>query len=374
MTRHSPFVGARFVGSGSALGSRLLIGVTALLFASCSGGESADPRTKPPMVRTLSAAPATGDQDHLSGVVRARVEADLGFRVGGKVAQRLADLGSHVRKGQVLARLDVEDYALALTAAEAQYRASQAQADRAAADERRLRALVQSGAVSALTYDQVKAAADSAADQAAAAAAQRDAARRQASYAVLTADADGVITGLTADVGQVVSAGQPVMRLAHDGPREAVVDTPEGLRGALPRQSRAALLAAPAGESFAATLRQVSGAADPQTRTYEARYVLEGRGAVAALGSSVRLDLPRPSSTASGALVPLSAVVDRGGGASVFVVDRRTLTVHRRPVTVGALNEESARITAGLQPGETIVALGAAQLQDGQSVRLEPRP
>ena len=210
--------------------------------------------------------------------------------------------------------------------------------------------------------------------QAAAAAAQRDVARRQSGYAVLTADADGVITALTADVGQVVAAGQPVMHLAHDGPREAVVDTPEGRLGSLPKQARAVLLAQAGARPMAATLRQVAGAADPQTRTFEARYVLQGPAAETPLGASVRIELPRPDAAVTGVLVPLGAVVEREHGPAVYVLDPARLTVHRRPVTVAGLAEETARITAGLQPGETIVALGAVQLQDGQHVRVEPRP
>ena len=356
------------------LGLGLGLGLAVLSLAGCSAPKEGDPRTEAPLVRTAVVASASGGDDRLTGVIRARVEADLGFRVAGKVSERLVDLGAHVHQGQALARLDPQDYALALTAAEAQARAAQAQADRATSDERRLRALAQSGAVSALTYDQVRAAADSAVAQAAAAAAQRDVARRQSGYAVLTADADGVITALTADVGQVVAAGQPVMHLAHDGPREAVVDTPEGRLGSLPKQARAVLLAQAGARPMAATLRQVAGAADPQTRTFEARYVLQGPAAEVPLGASVRIELPRPDAAVTGVLVPLGAVVEREHGPAVYVLDRATLTVHRRPVTVAGLAEETARITAGLQPGETIVALGAVQLQDGQHVRVEPRP
>ncbi len=340
----------------------------------CGASQPSDPRTEAPLVRTGVVVSTSGESDQLSGVIRARVEADLGFRVSGKIAERLVDLGAHVRQGQVLAKLDPQDYALALAAADAQVRSAQAQADRAVSDERRLRGLVQSGAVSPLTYDQVRAAADSAVAQAAAATAQRDVARHQSAYAVLTADADGVITALSADVGQVVAAGQPVMRLAHDGSREAVVDTPEARRGSLPRQARAVLLALPDAAPMAATLRQVAAAADPQTRTFEARYVLEGAAAEAPLGTSVRIDVPRPTAGASGVLVPLGALVDRERGPAVYVVDPAHRTVHRRSVTVASLAEETARVTAGLQPGEVIVALGAVQLQDGQHVRLEPRP
>ena len=350
------------------------LGVALASLAGCGGPKDSDPRTEAPLVRTAEVLPASGGSDLLSGVIRARVEADLGFRISGKVSERLVDLGAHVHRGQVLARLDPQDYALALTAAEAQTRAARAQADRAASDERRLRGLVQSGAVSPLTYDQVKAAADTAADQAAAAAAQRDVARRQSDYAVLTADAEGVVTGLSADVGQVVAAGQPVMRLAHDGPREAVVDTPESRRNSLPRQSRAVLLARADAAPVGATLRQVAASADPLTRTFEARYVLDGKASDAPLGSSVRIELLHPAASASGVLVPLGALVDRDHGASVYVLDRSGATVHRRAVTVAALAEETARITSGLQPGETVVTLGAVQLQDGQHVRVGPRP
>jgi len=189
-------------------------------------------------------------------------------------------------------------------------------------------------------------------------------ARRQTGYAALTADADGVITALSADVGQVVAAGQPVMRLAHDGAREAVVDTPEARRGSLPRQARAVLLARSDAAPMTATLRQVAAAADPQTRTFEARYVLEGSAAEAPLGTSVRIDVPRPAAGASGVLVPLGALVDRERGPAVYVVDPAHRTVHRRSVTVASLAEETARVTAGLQPGEVIVALGAVGSRD----------
>lgn len=248
--------------------------------AGCGQPEGADPRTLAPLVRTVVVGEGAEPSETLTGVVRARVESDLGFREPGKIAERLVDPGQAVRKGQPLLRLDVRDYALGADAAEAQDQVAKAQAERAAADELRLRGLVKTGAISAQTYDQAKAGAASTAEQARAALAQRDAARRQAGFTTLDADADGVVMAVTGEVGQVVSAGQPVLRLAHDGPREAVVSVPESRRRDLPGQAQALFLDSgqpPVG----ATLRQLSQAADPVTRTFEARYVLSGSASVA---------------------------------------------------------------------------------------------
>jgi RND family efflux transporter MFP subunit len=234
-----------------------------------------------------------------------------------------------------------------------------------------LRGLVQSGAISAQTYDQAAAAAKSADEQARAALAQRDVARRQAGFSNLEADADGVVMSLAVEVGQVVGAGQPILRLARDGEREAVVFAPESRRNDLPRQATAMFPAAPTPGKVDALLRQLSQAADPLTRTYEARYTLSGAGASAPLGGTVSLQLPRATNKAS-VEAPLSAVVDRGGGAYVLVLAPGQSLVRKRAVQVASLTEETAVIASGLAPGEQIVALGAALLHDGQRVRIEP--
>jgi len=330
-----------------------LIGLSA-----CQSKTEADPRTLAPLVRTVVVGEGGVASDRLTGVIRARTEADLGFRVPGKIARRLVDPGQAVKKGQALMALDPQDLELALSAADAQ-------AERAEADERRLRGLVQTGAVSQQTYDQVKAGAASAV-------AQRDLARRQRNFATLEADADGVVMSLAADVGQVVAAGQPVLRLAHHGEREAAVDVPENLRSSLPKRARAVLAAAP-DTPVEASLRQIASAADPLTHTFEARYVLSGAGETAPLGATVTVTLARPQGR-SAVTVPLAALVDKGEGAAVYVVDPGQRTVHRRPVVVQALEDETARVSQGIQPGDRIVSLGAALLHDGQQIRLEPRP
>ena len=371
MLRHlsAKSVSTRSGASGMAIG--IMVPVTCALLSGCGQKAAVDPRTLDPLVRTLAVAAGTEGGNDLTGVIHARYETDLGFRTSGKIAARLVDPGQHVRKGQVLIRLDPADYALNAQAADAQYEAARAQAERAAADEKRLRGLVQSGAISAQTYDQARAGATSTAQQAQAALAQRDVARRQSGYSELQADADGVVMSIAAEPGQVVTAGQPVLRLARDGTREAVVFVPEGVAGHVQKSARALLANAP-GDGVPATLRQLAAAADPLTRTYEARFILGGAGGTAPLGSTVTVRLGS-GRTKADLEVPLAAIVDRGAGTYVFVVDRGASVLVKRPVVVGGLTEETARVSSGLIAGDEVVALGAALLHPGQRVRIESR-
>jgi RND family efflux transporter MFP subunit len=348
----------------------LLAGLTPL--AACGGKADAnDPRTLPPVVRVAVAAPAAGAERRFSGIVSARVQSDLGFRVGGKVVARLVDAGQTVRLGQPLMRIDAADYALAVAAENELVEAARARAVQTASDERRYRGLVAAGAVSALAYDQAKAAADAAQAQLAAAEAQARVSRNAAGYAVLTADADGVVMETLAEPGQVVAAGQPVVRLAHAGPREATVTLPETVRPALGSLADAyAFTGAQAGQ---ARLRQLSDAADPRTRTYEAKYVLSGAAAQAPLGSTVVVALPVQTGGAARRDVeaPIGALHDAGKGPGVWVIDPRTSNVQWRPVRVAALGTETATISGGLNGGERFVALGAHLLHQGQRVRVQ---
>jgi RND family efflux transporter MFP subunit len=221
--------------------------------------------------------------------------------------------------------------------------------------------------VSSSAYDQSKAAADAAQAQLNAAEAQARVSRNSANYSVLVADADGVVMQTSAEPGQVVGAGQTVVRLARSGPREATVSLPETVRPALGSSAQAELYGASA--SGGAVLRQLSGFADPVTRTFEARYVLTGAAAAAPLGSTVTVSLPdaRPS---SGQQIPLSALFDRGQGPGVWVIDPRTSTVNWRPVVIGSLSDEAATLVGGLNAGDRFVALGAHLIHQGQKVRV----
>ncbi|EJL25218.1 RND family efflux transporter, MFP subunit [Caulobacter sp. AP07] len=346
----------------------LVGGLTAPL-AACDGHDAAaDPRTQPPVVRVATAPAAIDGERQFTGVVSARIESQLGFRVPGKIVERLVDTGQTVRRGQPLMRIDAADYALAQAAQEQTVAAAKARAVQAEADEARYRDLVGAGAVSGSTYDQIKAAALAARAQLQAAEAQARVSRNAAGYAVLVADADGVVVETLGEPGQVVAAGQTVVRLAHAGPREATIALPETLRPAVGSSATASVFgdAAPA----PARLRQLSDAADPRTRTFEARYVLDGALAAAPLGATVTISLPGAAKT-GGRAVPLGALYDSGKGPGVWIVDAKTSTVTWRAVQLAAVGEETATVTAGLAAGERFVALGSHMLHQGERVTLQ---
>jgi RND family efflux transporter MFP subunit len=264
--------------------------LSVLVLGACTAESATDPRTEPPLVRTALVHDASAGSRAFTGVVAARVQSDLGFRVPGKLLERFVDTGQTVTKGQRLARIDPTDLNLAAHAQDEAVVAARALAKQTAAEELRFRNLSQLGAVSKSAHDQAKAAADSAAAQLRAVEAQASVARNASSYATLVADADGVVMETLVEPGQVVGAGQVVIRIAHAGPREAVVQLPETLRPALGSVGQATLFGN-GGQSVPAKLRQLSDVADPMTRTFQARYVLDGALAQAPLGTTVTIRL-----------------------------------------------------------------------------------
>jgi RND family efflux transporter MFP subunit len=346
----------------------IVVGLLPFALAACTHADSSDdPRTQSPLVRvaTVQAAVPTGRS--FTGIVAARVQSDLGFRVSGKVLERLVDTGQAVKRGQPLMRIDPTDLRLATRAREEAIAAATARARHTAAEEARYRGLVSKGAVSRSEYDQVKAAADSARAELNAAKAHADVARNETSYAVLLADADGVVVETLAEPGQVVGAGQIVARVAHAGQREAVIDLPETLRPAIGSTARATLYGG--GLTGSAQLRQLSDAADRQTRTFEARYVLEAGLAEAPLGSTISIQIPAGGSTPA-LQVPIGAIFDPGNGPGVWRVEGETPRVSWRAVRVAGLGGEAAAVVGELEPGDRIVALGAHLLHEGELVRL----
>lgn len=340
----------------------MTVGAFALL-AACS------PKPAPPaapLVRVAIAAPASAGSDaSFTGVVRARIESAPGFRVAGKISARLVDAGQIVRAGQPLMRLAAEDYDLATAAAQDRVRAAEAEVARTVADERRLRALVETGAVSTSAHDNIKAARDAAVANLAAARANAASVANSGSYATLRADADGIVTEILAEPGQVVAAGTPVLRLARAGAREALVAIPETRVAGLPRRALAQPFAG--GPAIPAHLREVAGAADPLTRAFLARYVLESR-APPPLGTTVTISLGNPQ--AGAVAVPLAAIVDQGRGPGVWQIggDAR---VRFAPLRLLRLTEETALVPASALPaGSRIVALGGHLLRAGQQVRI----
>jgi RND family efflux transporter MFP subunit len=325
-----------------------------------------DPRQEPPIVRLATPAPVTGSERRFTGIIGARVQSNLGFRVAGKIVDRLVNAGQQVKAGQPLMRIDETDLQLALTAKRNAVTAARASVVQTGADERRYAHLAGTGAASRQVYDQAKAASDTAVAQLAAAEAEARVAENAATYSVLLADADGTVVETLGEPGQVVSAGQTVVRLAQAGPREAVVALPETIRPAIGSVAEASVYGGD-GRRHAAHLRQLSDAADAQTRTYEARYVLDGEAAAAPLGATVTIRLPSQANEPE-VQVPLGAVLDDGGKTGVWAFDQATSTVHFRPVGLVRVTSETA-VISGLGSGDPIVSLGAHLLREGARVR-----
>ena len=346
----------------------LVIAGLVVSLTGCGQKRELDPRTQPELVRVVEIGSSSGADPAFTGVVSARVQSNLGFRVPGKITSRLVDTGQFVRAGQPLMTIDRTDYAHAITARAETVAAAKAKAVQAAADEARYRPLVKSGAVSASIYDQIKAASDAAQAELAAATAQEQVARDEGGYSQLFADADGIVIETLAEPGQVVAAGQTVVKLAHSGPREAAVNLPETLRPALGSTAYATLYGSTM--RVPVRLRQLSGAADAQTRTFEARYVLEGAAANAPLGATVTVHLS-DSVGIDMLQVPVAAVLDQGKGPGIWVLNPSTSTVSFQPVQVRQLGEELATVSGNLHPGQQVVALGVHLLRDGQRVRAE---
>src|SRR6266496_1303357 len=342
-------------------------GLTLALMASgCSKDAAKDPRLQSPTVEVFKAKAAGSNGRTFTGIVEARVQSDLGFRVGGKILERSVDVGQRVQKGQPLVRLDPEDLRLSAAAQQANVEAARAKYTQAKADETRSGMLVKSGVISPREYDQDRAALDTAKAQLEAAEAQARVSNNSSEYAILLADADGVIVRTLSEPGQVVAAGQTVIQLAHDGPREALINLPEGVRPDLGAIASARLYGQD--QMYQASLRQLSDAADPASRTFEARYVLEGEAASAPLGSTVTITLlTKQTSGNQSVLVPVGAVYDRGGGPGVWVVDDKS-EVKFRSVQIASIGQEEVVVSRGVDAGEKVVALGAHLLHEGQVV------
>ncbi|WP_042878549.1 efflux RND transporter periplasmic adaptor subunit [Cupriavidus necator] len=353
---------------------RIALSATACLvpfvLAACGEKAQPDPRTQAPLVRVGVVQSPSAASRAFTGTVAARIQGDLGFRVSGKVLERLVDAGQTVKRGQPLMRIDPNDLKLAAHAQQEAVVAARARARQTAEDEARYRDLVPSGAVSASAYDQIKAAAESARAQLNAAEAQADVARNATGYAVLLADADGVVVETLADAGQVVNAGQVVVRVAHAGRREAIVHLPETLRPAVGSVGQATLYGKDT-MTVAARLRQLSDSADRLTRTYEARYVLEGALADAPLGATVTIQIPEGRASAQADLqVPIGALFDPGKGPGVWVLEGKLNRVTWRPVKIHSLDDDAARVAGELRIGDRIVALGAHLMREGEQVRI----
>jgi RND family efflux transporter MFP subunit len=322
-------------------------------------------------VTTVSDAASTQTRA-FTAVVHARVETELGFRTGGKVVERLVEVGDAVKAGQPLARLDPADYQLAASAAADQVQAASVDAQQAASDEARFRRLLADGSVGAADHERQKARADAAAARLDQARRQLELARNRESYATLVAPYAGVVTAVHFERGQVVAEGNPVMSLARDGEREIVADLPEEWVGRARTLAASATPWQDAKSPLRLVLRELSPLASAQGRTFRVRYTAapQSREQVAALplGSTMQLNLSAPSAAPASAVLPVTALVKASGSAGVWVLNAKGSGVVFTPVQVVGMDDASVRVT-GLAAGSRVVSVGAQKLDAGISVR-----
>lgn len=342
-----------------------------LVLAACT--QAAEPQAKPEDVRLVRVvtvgATELSRRVEYAGEIRPRYETRLGFRVAGKITERLVDAGAAVRAGQPIARLDAADLALAEASAQAQVASVEAERMLAAADLKRYAELRAKNFISQAEYDRRANALSTAEARLEAARAQQRQAANQVGYALLRADTAGVITAVEAEAGQVVAAGQPVVRLARPGQREIVFPVPESQRELLERAAEISVsLNARPGRVWQAKLRELSPSADAVTRTYAARATLLEAGEEVELGMSARASVALGPS-GSKIEIPIAALHSRGEAPQVFVVQGDGV-VQPRTVKTGGVHGERVLIESGLAPGDVVVAAGAQLLRPGQRVRV----
>ncbi|UXC37376.1 efflux RND transporter periplasmic adaptor subunit [Cupriavidus gilardii] len=336
------------------------------------GGCSREPERAPDVrpVRLLQLQSATGQSAYeFSGDVRPRIESRLGFRVGGKIAARLVDVGATVRRGQPLARLDPTDLNLAEQGSRAQYEAARTDRDLAAADLKRYNDLFAKGFISAAEQNRRQASYEAAAARLRQAEAALREQSNQTGYTVLAADADGVVTAIDAEVGQVVSAGQSVVRVAQTAEKEVAIGLPEDqvdwLRDI--RDVSVRTWAEPE-RRLPGRVREIAAAADPVTRTYAARVTVPNPPADLKFGMTAMVTFVRTGASPA-VRVPLTALLQQQGSNQVWVYDSAAGTVQPVAVTLGQPIGNEVEVSSGLRPGQTIVTAGVHLLKPGQKVR-----
>jgi multidrug efflux system membrane fusion protein len=353
----------------------LLLSVLTLL-AAC--GRQAPPPEPVRAVRTLVLSADSAGQSHeFAGEIRARTESRLSFRVGGKILARKVNLGDAVRPGQLLAQLDPQDLILGQEAARAGVLAARANRDQLGADFKRFIELREQGFISAAELERRDNAFKASQAQLEQSRAQASAQGNQSSYAQLQSDVAGVVTAVEAEPGMVVAAGTPVVRIAHDGPRDVVFSVPEdqlerlqahaARPGALTVRLWGGAQGGAKGEAGAlpAKLREVSASADPVTRTFQVKAEVAGLDAKLGQTATVRLEAPRQNQVIK---LPLAALLQQQGQSTVWVLDPTQMTLTAQPVQIAGADGNEVVIAAGLRPGQEVVVAGVHVLAAGQKV------
>lgn len=338
-----------------------------LMLAACSKEEPKKEEVRP--VRAMVVGSSDIDVNaEFAGEVRPRVESRLGFRVGGKIIARKVDVGTVVKRGQVLMQLDPQDLQLSQTQARAALRAAETQRDLARAELKRYEELRRQNFVSQAVLDARKSAYASAQANVDAARAGYSAQSNQARYSTLVSDTDGVVTAINAEVGQVVAPGTPVVSVANTDEKEIVISLPEDKVDAMRKvQNVTVRMWADPGVAIPGKIREVSPVADPATRTYPVRVSIPGAGSDVKLGMTARVQFASTSATPQ-MRVPLTALVQDKSSTAVWVVEKGVVKLV--PVQVGGTSGNDVVIASGIAPGQTIVTAGVNKLKNGQKVKL----
>ena len=346
----------------------LALAAAAAALAACGAKEPPPPTVRPVML-TQVALGGAADTAVFAGEVKPRHEADLSFRIAGKLVARHVDAGARVKRGQALARLDPSDVGLQAEAAKAQVAATETEYRFAEGEYERYQNLHREKFISASALDAKRNARDSARAKHEQAKANLAVAQNQAGYATLVAGEDGVVTAVMAEPGQVVAAGQGVVRVAREDEREVAISVPENRIGELraARQLVAVLWANP-GRTYAARVREIAPAVDPVTRTFAVRVTIVDADPSVQWGMTANVGLVAAGGAAS-ALLPLTAIYHKDGRPAVWRFDPASGKVSLVPVAVGQYREDGVVVTSGVANGDWIVAAGANKLVEGQVVR-----
>lgn len=352
--------------------SRLLAGASlafvAVLLTGCNEKVAEKPAPARPVLVAKVHYEADNPERSFVGTIKPRIEADMGFRVPGKVSKRLVEVGDTVNAGQPLATLDEVDLRLQAEQADAELHAATGVLAQAAAAEKRAIDLRAKGWATDAQLDQAKAAADEARARLNRAERSVDLTKNSLSYATLEADARGVVTATLVEPGQVVTAGQTAIRVARFREREAWVAIPETLLGRAKDGVATVTLWSEPGKKYTARLREVAPSADPATRTYLAKFSLPDADDRVSLGMTATLTLSDPE-TERVARLPLSALFSEGDAPSLYVVDASG-DIKLKPVKVKSYGTHNVVIASGVDEGDQVVTLGVQKLDPSQKVRV----
>ncbi|EXL05365.1 efflux RND transporter periplasmic adaptor subunit [Aquamicrobium defluvii] len=346
-----------------------LLGILAVSVSACSEAKTEPVATVRPVKVVEIARAGTTREFRYSGSVKARTEMNQGFRVAGKIVERLVDIGDRVQPGDMLARIDPTDYALAVRTAEANLSAAEKQVETVRLTQKRAEELFGKKFASQAQLDEARLGYQQALAARDAASSSLQQAKNQVAYADLKADRKGIVTTIGADVGQVVGAGTPVVTVAVDGEKEIQIAVPETeISHFRPGQAVNVGFWTDDSLRLPGKVREVAGSADTQSRTFSVRTSLTDDprvllGMTATVAATVSAGQPL-------ATVPLEALASKDGNTIVWVADRATSTVHPRIVTVTDFAPDGVHVAQGLQPGDLVVAAGTQFMTENLKVKL----